>query len=196
MTEHVDGAGPGVSAGDPERSDEAAPREPDGSFDAPGTGAVDDRVRETATLTIIPPSIPRDEVGDGGRVGAVAYPYRVSSISVTMERPLVEDRTDEFVVSVDRSRRLAVRADVVPDRVERTVEDVLVIPPEIDDRTADAIARKSVFQWTLRRYSLNHAPTIEFDETVEAHKLFWIVERPDGDVIIDSVRGEERPLNE
>lgn len=196
MTENVGGTGPGEAARDPERSDEAAARERDVSFDAPGTGTVDDRVRETATLTIIPPSIPRDDVGDGGRVGAVAYPYRVSSISVTMERPLVEDRTDEFVVSVDRSRRLAVRADVVPDRVERTVEDVLVIPPEIDDRTADAIARKSVFQWTLRRYSLNHAPTIEFDDTVEAHKLFWIVERPEGDVIIDSVRGDERPLNE
>lgn len=196
MTENVDGGRPSASADDPDGQGVAVTPRRSRSFDGSRTGDGDDRVRETATLTVIPPSIPRDEIGDGGRVGAVAYPYRVSKASVTMERPLVEDRTDEFVVSVDRSRRLAVRADVVPDTVERTVEDVLVIPPEIDDRTADAIARKSVFQWTLRRYSLNHAPTIEFDDPVEAHKLFWIVERPDGDVIVDSVRGDERPLDE
>jgi len=196
MSNGIDDAKPDGSIADPAASD---PRTDWGSGherDGMGSGSTDGRVQETATLTVIPPSIPREDVADGGRVGAAAYPYRVSKASVTMERPFVEDRTDEFVVSVDRSRRLAVRADVVPDTVERTVEDVLVIPPEIDDRTADAIARKSVFQWTLRRYSLNHAPDIEFDDPVEAHKLFWIVERPDGDVIIDSVRGDERPLDE
>jgi hypothetical protein len=153
-------------------------------------------VRESVRLTIIPPSIPRDGVDGDGRVGAVAYPYRVRKAAVTMERPLVGDRVDEFVVSVDRSRRLAVRADIVPETTERAVEDVLVIPPEIDDEQADAIARKSVFQWTLRRYSLNHAPTTESDDPIEAHKLFWIVERDGRDVIVDSVRGTDRPLKD
>jgi hypothetical protein len=120
----------------------------------------------------------------------------VRKAAVTMERPLVGDRVDEFVVSVDRSRRLAVRADTVPETTERAVEDVLVIPPEIDDEQADAIARKSVFQWTLRRYSLNHAPTTESDDPIEAHKLFWIVERDGRDVIVDSVRGTDRPLKD
>jgi hypothetical protein len=195
MNNDIDDVNPDGSTAVPAASD---PRTDRGAGHEEGTGSShpDGRVKETATLTVIPPSIPRDEAGDGSRVGAAAYPYRVSKASVTMERPLVEDRTDEFIVSVDRSRRLAVRADVVPDTVERTVEDVLVIPPEIDDGTADAIAQKSVFQWTLRRYSLNHAPTIEFEDAVEAYKLFWIVERPDGDVIIDSVRGDERSLEE
>jgi hypothetical protein len=30
----------------------------------------------------------------------------------------------------------------------------------------------------------------------DAYKLFWLVERSDGDMIIDSVRGTERPLDE
>lgn len=151
---------------------------------------------ESATLDVIPPAIPRDEVESTGRVGAIAYPYRIVAASVTMERPFVHDRTDEFVVSVDRSRRLAVRADAFPDVEPRQVDDVLELPAELTPEQADARARKSVFEWTLRRYSLNTAPDIAFDRVVDAHKLFWLAERPDGDVIVDSVRGDETPLVE
>jgi len=37
-------------------------------------------------------------------------------------------------------------------------------------------------------------PEVELARTVDAYKLFWLVERPDGDAIIDSVNGDERPL--
>lgn len=151
--------------------------------------------RERATLPAIPPAIPRDEVAADGRVGAVAYPYRVYEAAVTIERPFVSDRETTYVASVDRSRRLVVRADTFPDTGERTVEDVLVLPAELPDDLARDRARDAVFRWTLRTYSLNHAPEIEFERSTDAYKLFWIAERDGGDVIVDSVRGEEDPLD-
>jgi hypothetical protein len=159
-------------------------------------GHRDDRVRDSTELTVIPPAVDRGEVDSAGRVGAVAYPYRIVDARVEMERPFVSDRTDEFVASVDRSRRLTVRADTVPETTVRTVEDVLVLPAEVTTERADRMARKSVFRWTLRRYSLNEPPNIRFARTRDAYKLFWLAERPDGDVIVDSVRGEERPLRD
>lgn len=150
----------------------------------------------STTLDVIAPAIPRENVESTGRVGAIAYPYRVVAASVRMTRPLVHDREDEFVVSVDRSRRLAVRADAFPEVEPRQLDDVLELPAELTPEQADARARKSVFEWTLRRYSLNTAPDITFDRAVDAYKLFWLAERPDGDVIIDSVRGDEAPLVE
>jgi hypothetical protein len=149
-----------------------------------------------AALPVIPPERPRSAVDATGRVGAVAYPYRIHHARVTVPRPLVDDRTDEFVVSVDRSRRLAVRADVVPEPETRPVEDVLVLPSELTDEAADELARRTVFDWTLRRYSLARPPDIAFERTVDAYKLFWIAERSTGDVILDSVSGEEQPLTE
>ncbi|WP_458209608.1 hypothetical protein [Haladaptatus sp. NG-SE-30] len=170
---------------------------------------------ERSELAVIPPAIPREEFGDGGievrraedegvedgrvgngRVGAVAYPYRIFEVVVTMTRPFLSNRTDRFVASVDRSRRLAVRADAFPDVETRAIEDVLVLPEELSGEQSRAKARESVFQWTLRRYSLNDAPDIEFVREIDAYKLFWIVERPEGDVIVDSLRGDEDPLHD
>ncbi|MFW5948541.1 MAG: hypothetical protein ACOCSD_02955, partial [Halolamina sp.] len=88
----------------------------------------------------------------------------------------------------------AVRADTVPDSDEREVEDVLVLPGELSPEQADEKAREAAFQWTLRSSILADAPDIEFDRVVDAYKLFWLGERSDGDVIVDSVRGEERPF--
>jgi hypothetical protein len=163
---------------------------------ADATGHPDGTTRETATLAVVEPAIARTAVHSSGRVGAVAYPYRIIDASVRMERPFVGDRTDSFVVSVDRARRLALRADTVPDVTERSIDDVLVVPPALDDEHADERARKSVLEWTLRRYSLADAPDISLEETIDAYKLFWLAARPDGDVIVDSVRGTERPLAE
>jgi hypothetical protein len=165
----------------------------DGGVDA---GATDTSPSASATIPVVPPERPRSAVESAGRVGAVAYPYRIHRARVTVPRPLVGDRTDEFVVSVDRSRRLAVRADVVPETETRTVEDVLVLPSELTDAAADEMARQSVFDWTLRRYSLARPPDIAFERTLDAYKLFWLAERPTGDVILDSVRGEDQPLTD
>ncbi|WP_458185021.1 hypothetical protein [Haladaptatus sp. NG-WS-4] len=151
--------------------------------------------RERAELAVISPAISRAESGTG-RVGAVAYPYRVYEVAVTMSRPFLSDRTDRFVASVDRSRRLAVRADTFPDVETRATEDVLVLPVELSNEQSRKKARESVFQWTLRRYSLNDAPDIEFVRETDAYKLFWIAKRPDGDVLVDSVRGDEAPLSD
>ncbi|WP_227374605.1 hypothetical protein [Haladaptatus halobius] len=151
--------------------------------------------RESAKLAVIPPAISREEVGEG-RVGVVAYPYRVYEAEVTMTRPFLGDRTDRFVATVDRSRRLVVRADTFPDAETREIEDVLVLPAELSDEQSRTKARESVFKWTLRRYSLNDAPDIEFVREADAYKLFWLVERPDGDVIVDSLQGIEDPLRD
>lgn len=156
----------------------------------------DDRVVAETELTVIPPAIERDEVEASGRVGVVAYPYRVYRGTATMERPFVGDRTAEYVVSLDRSRRLTLRADHYPEVETRTVADALVLPVEVTAEQADAMARDAVFKWTLRTYSVNSAPTIELSEPVDAFKLFWLAERPGGDAIVDSVRGDERPLEE
>lgn len=156
--------------------------------------AGDGRVRETATLSVVPPAIARTDVESDGRVGAVAYPYRIHEAEVTMTRPYLSDRVDTFVVSVDRSRRIPVRSDVFPDVAEHTLDDVLVLDPDLEAATADAMARDAVFKWTLRQYSLRDPPDISFARTIDAHKLFWIADRADGDVVIDSVTGEERAL--
>lgn len=145
---------------------------------------------------MIPPSIARGKVESTGVVGAVAYPYRVYEMAVTIPRRLVGDRIEEYVVSVDRARRLAIRADTVPEIESRTVEDVLVVPSELSNEGTDEKAHDAVFGWCLRRYALGEPPEIAIDSVVDVHKLFWLAERPEGDVIVDSVRGSEKPLVE
>ncbi|NHX35177.1 MULTISPECIES: hypothetical protein [Halolamina] len=149
---------------------------------------------EAVDLPVIEPGISRDSVESDGRVGAVAYPFRVYEAEIEVDRPLLAPRTDRRVISVDRSRRLAVRADTLPEVEERHVKDVLVLPGELSPDQADEKAREAAFQWTLRGSILADAPEIEFANVVEAYKLFWLADRPGGDVIVDSVRGEERPF--
>lgn len=158
--------------------------------------ADDDRVRERATLDVVAPAIEREEVESAGRVGAVAYPYLVYRATATVPRRFLDDRESEYVVSLDRSRRLALRADEHPETEERTVEDVLVLPAEVSREQAREMARDAVFKWTLRSHSLGSAPDIDLAGPVAAHKLFWLAERPDRDVVVDSVTGSERPLEE
>lgn len=148
---------------------------------------------EAVDLPIIEPSVARESVDADGRVGAVAYPFRVYEAEIEVDRPLLAPRMDRRVISVDRSRRLAVRADTLPAVEERRVEDVLVLPGELSPDQADEKAREAAFQWTLRSSILADAPDIEFARVVDAYKLFWLAERPGGDVIVDSVRGEEKP---
>ena len=150
--------------------------------------------QESVELPVIEPSAPRESVESAGRVGAVAYPFRVYEAEIEVDRPLLAPRRERRVISVDRSRRLAVRADTVPETEDRRVEDVLVLPGELSPALADEKAEEAAFQWTLRRSILADAPEIEFERVVDAYKLFWLAERPDGDVLIDSVRGEERPF--
>lgn len=152
--------------------------------------------RERVDLSVIPPSIAREEVESDGIVGRVAYPYRIHEIEVTIPRRFFGDRIEGYVVSVDRARRLAIRADTFPETESRTIEDVLVIPSELSPEEADAKARDAVFGWCLRRFSLGKPPEITIARVVDAHKLFWLAERPEGDVIVDSVRGTEEPLSE
>lgn len=147
---------------------------------------------ERVELPVIPPGVPREAVESAGRVGAVAYPYRVYEAEIEVERPLMAPRRDRRIVSVDCSRRLAVRADQLPDVEQRSVEDVLVLPSELSPEQADEKARDAVFKWTLRTSILGGVPETEFGRVADAYKLFWLAERPGGDVIIDSVRGDER----
>jgi len=150
---------------------------------------------ESVELPVIEPGVSRESVESAGRVGAVAYPFRVYEAEIEVDRPLLSPRTDRRVISVDRSRRLAVRADTVPDAEKRRIEDVLVLPGELSPEQADEKAREAAFQWTLRGSILADAPEIEFARVVDGYKLFWLAERPAGDVIIDSVRGDERPFD-
>lgn len=160
----------------------------------PATGPVG-RHHDQAELPVFPPAISREAVtSESSRVTAVAYPYRVYETETEVDRPFMSAHTDRHVVSVDCSRRLAVRADVFPETDARTVSDVLVLPTELDDERADEKARDEVFEWTLRTSVLADVPETEIDRVADAYKLFWLVERPDGNVIIDSVRGTERPL--
>ncbi|MFC4450303.1 hypothetical protein [Halorussus aquaticus] len=151
---------------------------------------------ESVQLPVIPPEVAREEVQSSGRVGAVAYPYRVYETEVEVDRPLLSPRRDRRVVSVDCSRRLALRADTVPEFETRTVEDALVLPSELSPEQADEKAREAAFKWTLRTSILADVPDVEFARVADAYKLFWLAERPDGDVIIDSLDGDERPLRD
>ncbi|WP_228546326.1 hypothetical protein [Halegenticoccus tardaugens] len=152
--------------------------------------------RDRVELSVIPPSLERDAVEAEGRVGVVAYPYRVYDARAVIDRPIVPDRELNYIVSIDRSRRLAVRADVFPSVEQRTLEDVLVLPSELSPGVCDKRARKAVFRWTLRKYSINAPPEISFEQTADLYKLFWLVTRGDSDVIIDSVQGDEEPFQD
>ncbi|RZH67842.1 hypothetical protein [Natrinema altunense] len=164
-------------------------RPPESAADTEGS-------RQRTTLTVIEPAVAREDVDSTGRVGAIAYPYRLYDAVATIERPIIADRDLEYVVSVDRSRRLAVRADAMPATVTRTIDDVLVVPSELSDEQAREKAEDAVFSWTLRTVAVGSAPDLRFERSIDAYKLFWIASRPDGDVIVDSVRGSESPLVE
>ena len=56
------------------------------------------------------------------------------------------------------------------------------------------MASEAVFKWALRSVSLSATPEISVEEPLDVYKVFWLVERDDGDVIIDSVDGTERPF--
>lgn len=149
---------------------------------------------EPRTLEVIDPAIDREAVDSTGRVGAVAYPYAVYAASVRVPRPVFDARVDEYVVSVDRTRRLALRVDAVPAVREVDLRDCHVLEPAVSLEKSSAKARDAVIEWTLRRFSPPESPTVDLDRSVAGYKLFWLAERPDGDVIVDSVRGTERPL--
>src|SRR6056297_3602508 len=83
----------------------------------------DSRVREQATLDVVAPAIERGDVESTGRVGAVAYPYLVYRATATIPRAFLGDRETEYVVSLDRSRRLPLRADEHPETETRAVSD-------------------------------------------------------------------------
>jgi len=150
--------------------------------------------RERTELSVITPTVAREDVDSSGRVGAVAYPYRVYDAIATIERPVIADRDLDYVVTVDRARRLAVRADTFPETQTQTVDDVLVIPSELSDAQTRRKAEDAVFKWTLRKVAVGSEPDVTFARSVDAYKLFWIASWPDGDVIVDSVRGTESPL--
>lgn len=164
---------------------------PDGPT-APGTATR----REAVDLPVVPPAVARATVESDGRVGAVAYPYSVYEATVTVSSRLLPDREMTYVASVDRSRRLVVRADAVPDVETRRIEDVLVVPDELSDAAVHEKAETSVFDWTLRKFALGDTPDVDLAPAVDAYKLFWLASRPDGDVIVDSASGEESPLVE
>ncbi|WP_238398203.1 hypothetical protein [Halorussus salinus] len=174
-----------------DRGDEGEP-ESEPTRQHPLVGTHHDEVE----LPVIRPAIAREEVASSGRVGAVAYPYRVYEAEVEVARPFMSPRRDRRVVSVDCSRRLSLRADTVPEFETRTVADALVLPSELSPEQADEKARDAAFKWTLRTSILGDVPEVEFARTVDAYKLFWLAERPDGDVILDSVNGNERPLDD
>lgn len=154
-----------------------------------------ERSPETATLPVVPPTQPRESVESEGRVGAVAYPYRVYEASATVGRSFLPERELSYVASVDRSRRLVLRADALPETETRSVEDVLVLPADLSEDECDERVRSTVFGWTMRKFALGSPPEISVGRVVDAYKLFWVAERPEGDVIVDSVRGEESPLD-
>lgn len=182
------------------RKRNADPVDADAQIDVDGTteSGFDRRAkthRESATLSVIAPTIPRNEVGGGDeRIGAVAYPYRVINARVRIERPFLAVREDEYVVSVDRCRQLAIRADVVPSTEHRTIEDVLVLPSELTDDAADEMARNAAFRWMRRRFALWNTPSVDLGQITDVYKLFWLTEMSEKTVLIDSVRGDRQTL--
>lgn len=169
---------------------------PDSTTPAPTDGQRAGVHHESTTIAVVEPTIHRDEVGPTDeRVGAIAYPYRVANARIRINRPLLTDREDEYVISVDRCRRLAIRADTVPTTDQRTVVDVLVLPSELTDEAADEKARDAAFRWTRQQFTLWNTPTVDLQQTIDAYKLFWLTETSEGTVLIDSVRGDRQPLS-
>ncbi|MDR5657267.1 hypothetical protein RH831_08745 [Halodesulfurarchaeum sp. HSR-GB] len=151
---------------------------------------------EPIELEIVEPSIDREAVQSTGSVGTVAYPYRFYQGTATISRPLLDDRTEKYVVAVDRSRRLTLRADTVPDNIDRRFEDVLVLPSEVTEDHCRDMAEEAVFEWAMRSSMLHGSPEISLEGPRDVYKLFWLAEREDGDVLIDSVEGTERPFED
>ncbi|MBP2252642.1 hypothetical protein J2754_002988 [Halarchaeum solikamskense] len=151
--------------------------------------------RASATLDVIPPHVERGDVDADGRVGAVAYPYRVYEANATIERAFLPEREVSYVASVDRARNLVLRADTVPDVESHDVDDVLVLPADLPAELCRERAHDTVFEWTARKFALGSAPDVDLGRGVDARKLFWLAERDDDDVIVDSVTGDESRLD-
>ena len=150
---------------------------------------------DAAVLPVVPPAVSRDGVEADGRVGAIAYPYRVYAVEAAVERQYLPPQTVDYVASVDLARRLVLRADAVPETETRRVADVLAIPATLPANAARDRVTETVHEWTRRKFALGSPPTLSVDRTVAAYKLFWLASRPDGDTLVDSVRGTETPYD-
>lgn len=162
---------------------------PPSDVETVGTPAI-----ESGPVTIIEPTLERDDLDSDGTVGVVAYPYQLFRGKVTVPRHLFSDRVKNYVVSVDQSRRLAVRADTYPRIETREIADFLKLPAEVPPDQCREMARESIFKWTLRTLSLRSSPAIEISDPSSVHKLFWIIERDRTDLLVDSVDGTKRKL--
>ena len=187
----ADGDEHGIEDGGGVAGDAARLGPPDGTA-APGATATR---YDAADLPVVPPSVSRDEVESDGRVGAVAYPYRVYAVEAAVERRFLPPQTVDYVASVDLTRRLVLRADAVPEAGTRRVEDVLVLPAALSAADARARATETVHEWTRRKFALGSPADLSVERTVAAYKLFWLASRPAGDVLVDSVRGTETPYD-
>jgi hypothetical protein len=147
-------------------------------------------------LEVIVPSVDRDAVESARETGMVASPYRFYEATARISRSVVADRTEDYVVAVDRSRRLTLRADTVPETEARQFEDALVLPTAVTDAECRELAEEAVFEWAMRSSLLHSKPAIELGAPLDAYKLFWLAERESGDVIVDSVDGTERPFED
>jgi hypothetical protein len=160
----------------------------------PDIEAADKPDTVSETLSVIEPRVGRDDLDSDGKVGIVANPYQVYRGKATVSRYFLEDRVEDYVVSVDQSRRLALRADTYPTTETRRFGDLLKLPAEVTTDQCRDMARESIFKWTLRTLSLSSSPDIEVTDPLSVHKLFWIIESDGKELIVDSVDGTEREL--
>jgi hypothetical protein len=121
----------------------------------------------------------------------IYYPLWFVQFSVSWRRLFLPERRERVWVCVDGVRGVAHRADVIPSTTMRTVSDSDVLPLGIGEEGASKKARALADWWARTRLSTWWPPIIQQGETRLLHKVYLIERGRSGEVLRDSVTGEE-----
>ena len=124
----------------------------------------------------------------------IYYPLWFVQLSISWRRLFLQERREEIWVCVDGVRGIAHRADVIPNTTTQTVSDADILPLNIDEESAFKKARALADWWARTRLFAWWTPVIEQGESHLIHKVYLVERGESGEILRDSVTGEEGSL--
>ncbi len=124
----------------------------------------------------------------------VLYPYWIFHLKLFYKRLGRSDRILDYFAYVDLYRFGAERGDRFIELYEWDVDEKQVMKPLIDYEDAKIKAFESAITWGNSRIVSWWLPRIEIVRDAMAYKVFWIFERDDELLIMDSLDGKEFDL--
>ena len=130
----------------------------------------------------------------GVATSLIYYPLWFVRFSVSWRRLFLPERREEVWVCVDGVRGVAHRADVIPSTTIQAVSDSDILPLGIGEEGASKKARALADWWARTRLFTWWSPVVEQGEARLLHKAYLIERGRSGEVLRDSVTGEEGGL--